>query len=73
MRLAALESSLAGSAVNVQFMVKESKKDAASGGRGFADFTNGKPGDQGCTKSASPAASLQKITTTFSLTTHLAP
>jgi hypothetical protein len=41
-----LESTFAGSAVNVQFMVKDSKKYAASGGWGFADFTNGKPGDQ---------------------------
>ena len=40
-----LESSFAGDAVNVQFMVKDSKKYAASGGWGFADFTNGKPGD----------------------------
>lgn len=35
-----------GSAVNVQFMVKDSKKYAATGGWGFADFKNGKPGDQ---------------------------
>jgi hypothetical protein len=41
-----LESSFAGSAVNVQFMVKDSKKHAASGGWGFADFTNGKPGNE---------------------------
>jgi Cytochrome P460 len=41
-----LESSFAGDAVNVQFMVKDSKKYAASGGWGFADFTNGKPGDE---------------------------
>ena len=41
-----LESSFAGSAVNVQFMVKDSKKYAASGGWGFADFTKGKPGDR---------------------------
>jgi hypothetical protein len=41
-----LESSFAGSAVNVQFMVKDSKKYAASGGWGFADFTNGKPGNE---------------------------
>jgi len=27
-------------------MVKDSKKYAASGGWGFADFTNGKPGDE---------------------------
>jgi len=33
-----LESSFAGSAVNVQFMVKGSKKCAASGGWGYADF-----------------------------------
>lgn len=39
-----LKSSFAGKAVNVQFMVKDSKKYAASGGWGFADFTNGKPG-----------------------------
>jgi hypothetical protein len=43
---AGLESSLAGAAVNVQFMVKDSKKYAATGGWGFADFTNGKPGNE---------------------------
>ncbi len=43
---AGLESSYAGPAVNVQFMLKDSKKYAASGGWGFADFTNGKPGDE---------------------------
>jgi hypothetical protein len=43
---AGLESSFAGSAVNVQFMVKDSKKYAASGGWGYADFTNGKPGGE---------------------------
>jgi Cytochrome P460 len=41
-----LQSSFAGPAVNVQFMVKDSKKYAASGGWGFADFTNGKPGNE---------------------------
>jgi len=40
------ESFVIGSAVNVQFMVKDSKKYAATGGWGFADFTNGKPGDK---------------------------
>jgi hypothetical protein len=40
-----LQAAFAGSPVNVQFMVKDSKKYAASGGWGFADFTNGKPGD----------------------------
>jgi hypothetical protein len=42
---AGLQSSFAGDAVNVQFMVKDSKKYAASGGWGFADFMNGKPSD----------------------------
>jgi hypothetical protein len=41
-----LDSTFAGSAVNVQFMVKDSEKYAASGGWGFADFTNGKPGNE---------------------------
>jgi hypothetical protein len=40
------QSFVAGSAVNVQFMVKDSKKYAATGGWGFADFKNGKPGDE---------------------------
>jgi hypothetical protein len=41
-----LDSTFAGSAVNAQFMVKDSKKYAASGGWGFADFTKGKPGSE---------------------------
>ena len=41
-----LQSSVIGSAANVQFMVKDSKKYAATGGWGFADFTNGKPGNE---------------------------
>jgi hypothetical protein len=49
-----LESSFAGSAVNVQFMVKDSKKYAASGGWGFADFTNSKPGDEALHKACFP-------------------
>ena len=43
---AGLQSFVAGSAVNVQFMVKDSKQYAATGGWGFADFTNGKPGNE---------------------------
>jgi hypothetical protein len=34
---------VAGPATNVQFMVKDSKRYAATGGWGFAQFTNGKP------------------------------
>ena len=41
-----LESTFAGAAVNAQFMVKDSRKYAASGGWGFADFTKGKPGNE---------------------------
>ena len=51
---AGFESSFAGSAVNVQFMVKDSKKYAASGGWGYADFTSGKPGDEALHKTCFP-------------------
>ena len=40
------QSFIAGPVTNVQFMVKDSKKYATTGGWGFADFTNGKPGDK---------------------------
>jgi hypothetical protein len=40
------ESFVIGSTVNVQFMVKDSKKYAETGGWGFADFKNGKVGDR---------------------------
>jgi len=32
--------------VNIQFMVKDSKKYAATGGWGFADFKDGTPGNK---------------------------
>ena len=37
------QSFVVGSPVNMQFMVKDSKKYAATGGWGFSDFTDGKP------------------------------
>jgi hypothetical protein len=37
------QSFVPGSATNVQFMVKDSKKYAATGGWGFAQFKDGKP------------------------------
>ena len=40
------QSFVVGSSVNVQFMVKDSKKYAATGGWGFADFTDGKPASE---------------------------
>jgi hypothetical protein len=43
---AGIQSFIPGSGVNVQFMVKDSKKYTATGGWGFGDFTNGKPGNE---------------------------
>jgi hypothetical protein len=43
---AGLRSYIAGPAVNVQFMVKDSKAYAATAGWGFADFANGQPGSE---------------------------
>ena len=40
------QSFVPGSAVNMQIMIKDSKKYAATGGWGFADFKEGKPGDR---------------------------
>jgi hypothetical protein len=40
------QSFVAGSPINVQFMVKDSKKYAATGGWGFAQFKDGKPADE---------------------------
>src|ERR1700722_8606484 len=37
------QSFVAGPPTNVQFMVKDSKRYSATGGWGFAQFTNGKP------------------------------
>ena len=45
-RFPGAQSFVVGSRVNVQFMVKDSKKYAATGGWGFADFKDGKPGDK---------------------------
>ena len=38
----------------VQIMVKDSKKYAATGGWGFADFTDGKPADEALHKTCFP-------------------
>ena len=58
---AGLESTFAGSAVNVQFMVKDSKKFAATGGWGFADFTNGTPGTEALHKTCFPCHQPGKV------------
>jgi hypothetical protein len=44
------QSFVAGSATNVQFMVKDSKKYAATGGWGFAQFNDRKPADEALLK-----------------------
>ena len=40
------QSFIVGSRVNMQVMVKDSRKYAATGGWGFGDFKDGKPGDE---------------------------
>jgi hypothetical protein len=40
------QSFVTGSPVNMQVMVKDSKKYAATGGWGFGDFKDGKPADE---------------------------
>jgi hypothetical protein len=56
-------SVVAGPPTNVQFMVKDSKKYAATGGWGFAQFTNGKPDDETVHKTCfachAPAAAIR--------------
>jgi hypothetical protein len=48
------QSFVAGSATNVQFMVKDSKKYAATGGWGFAQFKDGKPDPAAALKTCFP-------------------
>ena len=48
------QSFVAGSATNVQFMVKDSIKYAATGGWGFAQFKDGKPADEALLKTCFP-------------------
>jgi hypothetical protein len=51
------QSFIAGPATNIQFMVKDSKKYAATGGWGFATFIDGKPSDAASMKSCFPCHS----------------
>jgi Cytochrome P460 len=48
------KSFVPGPLINAQFMVKDSKKYAATGGWGFGDFKNGKPGDEALHKTCFP-------------------
>jgi Cytochrome P460 len=48
------QSFVAGAPINVQFMVKDSKKYAATGGWGFAQFKEGKPAEEALHKTCFP-------------------
>jgi Cytochrome P460 len=48
------QSFVAGPAMDVQFLVKDSKKYAATGGWGFAQFKDGKPADESMHKTCFP-------------------
>ena len=48
------QSFVAGAPTNVQFMVKDSKKYASTGGWGFAQFKDGKPADETLLKTCFP-------------------
>jgi Cytochrome P460 len=48
------QSFVAGSATNIQVMVKDSRKYAATGGWGFAQFKDSKPADEALLKTCFP-------------------
>jgi hypothetical protein len=48
------QSFVAGAPTNVQFMVKDSGKYAATGGWGYAQFKDGKPADEALHKTCAP-------------------
>jgi hypothetical protein len=60
-----------GSPTNIQFMVKDSVKYAATGGWGFATFINGKPAPAASMKSCFPCHNEAKATDL--VFTHYAP
>jgi hypothetical protein len=55
------QSFVAGSPINIQFMVKDSRKYAATGGWGFAQFKDGKPADAALHKTCFPCHEPGKI------------
>ena len=65
------QSFVAGMPTNIQFMVKDSKKYAATGGWGFAHFQNGKPADAAFMKPCYPCHAQAKATDL--VFTHYAP
>ena len=67
------QSFVVGSAVNVQVMVKDSKSTPRRAAGGSVTLRTENLATRHCTKPASAATSLPKLTTSFSLTTHLGP
>lgn len=66
------QSFVPGKPTNIQFMVKDSTKYAATGGWGFAHFTpDGKPGDAAFMKTCFPCH--EKAKATDLVFTHYAP
>jgi cytochrome P460 len=65
------QSFVAGPATNIQFMVKDSTKYAATGGWGFATFVDGKPAAAASMKSCFPCHNETK--TSDLVFTHYAP
>jgi hypothetical protein len=56
------QSFIPGAPTNIQFMVKDSAKYAATGGWGFGHFADGKPGDAAFMKSCFPCHEKTKAT-----------
>jgi Cytochrome P460 len=65
------QSFVPGAPTNIQFMVKDSTKYAATGGWGFGHFQDGKPGDPAFMKSCFPCH--EKTKATDLVFTHYAP
>jgi hypothetical protein len=65
------QSFVPGSPTNIQFMVKDSTKYAATGGWGFAHFAAGKPGDAAFMKTCFPCTRRPKRATLSLLVMHL--
>jgi hypothetical protein len=65
------QSFVPGAPTNIQFMIKDSKKYAATGGWGFGHFANGKPGDAAFMSTCFPCH--EKAKATDFVFTHYAP